>query len=402
MVRRVLGRCLNYRALYILLTLVVVVAIAANLLFEFGISGSMEGFYILKGTTGKPYIIKDDVFIDEFDRLLVDVNFESIYHAFASHQKHNDEVYLESEWSTLAGNGFIINHLPGGKKLVYCLGRFRDEQGNKVKGPLIGGGLPLARYTEGVSTNETGVTYYDGTKWYHIWCNTNESLWYFVGRQFYLVGPPKWQYVSSSLQSIAEYGITIKSLYRVKLDGVPCQLERYLFFKAGEPYAVVVNKLTNLGTTGVRCAYSYGDEPWIGEYGSSAGDVGWVKDRTVNYEEMLDLNKYSYAGFWDYGNEVIGEPHNFTGLASFFEWIGEKPVAVYYSNTNDLPKGQKVPLNSPNSRFLNVEWKIKYLWPGQSNYYRFVIGMADVNKGTKFPVKPQVDPELIKRALDIN
>jgi len=71
----------------------------------------------------------------------------------------------------------------------------------------------------------------------------------------------------------------------------------------------------------MRFIYVYGDEPWLGNYGSSAGDVGWVADGLVLHEGAIDVNKYNFLGFYDYGNDVIVELHNFTGMANFIEWL---------------------------------------------------------------------------------
>ena len=64
----------------------------------------------------------------------------------------------------------------------------------------------------------------------------------------------------------------------------------------------------------------YGDEPWIGDFGSSAGDVGWMGKELIKTEREIDTDKNTYFGMFDYGNDLAGEMHNFTGIANFIEW----------------------------------------------------------------------------------
>jgi hypothetical protein len=56
--------------------------------------------------------------------------------------------------------------------------------------------------------------------------------------------------------------------------------------------------------------YVYGDEPWVVDYVTSIGNVGWTKDRLLFYEAMIDPKNNSFVGMYDYGNQVINEKRN--------------------------------------------------------------------------------------------
>jgi hypothetical protein len=181
----------------------------------------------------------------------------------------------------------------------------------------------------------------------------------------------------------------IKSSHKIVIDNVPVHIDRRMSFTAGEPYLNLEIRLTNNGTVPLKYNYLYGDEPWVGFYGTSLGDVGWARDRLVSYEEYLDPKTNDYIGMADIGNRVIGEKSVYTNLADFIEWFGEeRPDYIYF--TNDLAKlprkGTQVPLES-NERFVGLQWE-GWLAPAKPATIRLAVGMANVSMTTGMPVKP--------------
>jgi hypothetical protein len=174
-------------------------------------------------------------------------------------------------------------------------------------------------------------------------------------------------------------------------------MDRYVFFKAGDTFFILAIVLRNKGPVETPYLYIYGDEPWVGEYGSSIGNVGWVKDRQLNYEGRIDPRKYSYAGMWDIGNPAVPRESesgkNMTGMANFIEWLGNNiPDKVYFSNTNGkfAEESHKVPLSSPTNRVIFLEWGPRFIEPGQEHVILLGIGMAGSGPQTTLPEKPPV------------
>jgi hypothetical protein len=279
---------------------------------------------------------------------------------------------------------------PDGRKLVINLGRFLDSDGRTVSGLFMGGGLPPGDPDFKLfDKNETGMAYYDGSRYYHIWCNVNEGI---VNSANIPIYPSQWQFVSSRVLESSASDLTIVSRHRVIINNVPVTVERFMFYQTGDTFVTLVTNFKNVGSAPTYFSYVYGDEPWVGDYGSSAGNVGWLKDRTVLTEMEFDTRRYTYAGMFDYGNPLAGETHDsHTGKANFIEWQPDsRPEIAYFANqfgTYATAK-RKVPLNSPNNRVIALQWGPQILNPGQTFSFTISVGMAGNDPKTGLPVKP--------------
>ncbi len=191
------------------------------------------------------------------------------------------------------------------------------------------------------------------------------------------------------------FKIIIKSNHLAVSDGNPIYIERFGIFLAGNPYLILVQRITNIGNKIASYYYVYGDEPWLGNYGSSIGNIGWVKDCLIKYEVQIDPKKYKFFGFYDYGNDVIGEEHKFTGMANFIGWIYDEPDVAFIVNKEgvkiDKAKNKK-PLYSQSSRFIGGQWGPVYLQPkgSQSIALALALGIAYGGNEGKIPIKQSV------------
>jgi hypothetical protein len=360
---------------------------------RFDIKGHFEGLFLLEGRGGWKYEVKDDLYVGDGDRVLYGIDFDTpgfrlsrIFHRFKPGEAH-----LYYEWDDRDGSGFIRNFLGDGTQLLTCFGRYMDDNKKYVHGLFVGGGLPASvSGGDNVFMDETGMAYYDRTRWYHVWCNVNEGMVSTTTKQ--PIVPSIWKFLGSRVLNESSRTLVLSSSHEVPVDGVPLHVDRYVYLNAGETFFVLTIKVTNVGTVPAAYYYLYGDEPWVGNYGSSRGNVGWVKDRLVEYETLVNINRYSFAGVYDYGNAAAGEEHDFTGTANFIEWFDRDLLRVYFSNDSDTindTTGNKVPLAS-NTRFLGLVWGPQTLQPNQSVSYTLAVGMAGHDPKTGFPVKPAV------------
>jgi hypothetical protein len=360
---------------------------------HFDIRGHFDGLFLLKGSHGWRYELKDDLYVGDGDRVLWSIDFgdpnlrlhNSIYH----HKP--GQPYLYYEWDAKDGSGFIRNFFPGGRQLLTCFGRYLDDDKEQVHGLFVGGGLPASVLgNDNVYMDETGMAYFDGTRWYHLWCNVNEGIISGMGE---VLLPSRWKFLGSRVIDESDSTAAFASSHEVAVDGVPLRIDRYVYLNAGDTYFILEIKVTNIGNAPAHYNYLYGDEPWVGNYGSSRGNVGWVADGFVKYATTVDATRYSWAGFYDYGNDAAGEEHRFTGAADFIQWFGNNRPMVYFSNeegnVEDENGAKKIPLAS-DTRFIGLQWNDQRLDPQQSTTYTLAVGMAGHDPLTGFPVKPEI------------
>jgi len=371
------------------LLLVLCTVIASKVTFEY--RNDHEGIFLLKGQNGDWLEISDDLFPEEASRLLWGRSlgfFKSV--ATGGACASAIKPCLTYEWNTKMGRGFIKTVYPDGRRLVFNLGRFLDSNGQAVSGLFLGGGLPpydpdFLQFNK----NQTGMAYYDGSRYYHIWCNVNEGI---VDAANISISPSQWQLTSSNVIESSADDLTLVSRHRVMINNVPVTIERFLFYQSGDTFVTLVTKFTNIGSAPTSFSYIYGDEPWIGNYGSSAGNVGWLKDRIAQTEMAIDTRRYTYAGMFDYGNPLAGEHHEFyTQKANFLEWQPDsRPDLAYFANQFDhfAPAEKKVALNSTDNRIIALMWGPRTLDPGMSFSFNISVGMADNDPKTGLPVKP--------------
>lgn len=360
-----------------------------------------EGVYILKGGDGW-LEVKDDLVLGDEARLLLALPAEPIIRLLEGGESHASMgTHLEFEWFRFDGRGHVEGRFADGTIFLTCLSRYLDSDGKETKGVFVGGELPFELRQGGTGTlNDTGVSYYDGTLWHHLWCNVNESIAP-SGSPGTIIAPSSWKFLGSRVAKKTPGEVVITSNHEVVLDGVPFRVDRVAWFRAGSRYFTLAIRLTNTGRFSGGYYYVYGDEPWVGNYGSSAGNVGWVRDRLVPYEGEINSREYRWAGYFDFGNEAAGEQHIYSGLANFIEWQGNvTPDLVYFSNQigSFAPPERRVPLSHPNNRVLFLQWGPRFLAPGQSDTIVLSIGMADRDPATGFPVKPDtpLDPALLE------
>lgn len=357
---------------------------------RYSIKGHFEGLYLLHDREAGKYELADHLFVGEGKSLIYGKNFTLLQQSFLGKYlpSHNeDRPHLHSDWNPHDGSGVVSQHFPNGTQLVTYFGRYLDGY-EEVHGLFVGGGMPeVVEADTNYNMNKSGMTFGDGRRWYHIWCSVNEGIGS-VGSKM-IMTPSTWKFLGSRVENRSDSNVVITSNHQVELNGVPVRVDRRASFSAGDPYFTLQIGITNQGTVPVTYEYNYGDEPWVGYYGTSLGDVGWVKDRLLYYEEMIDSSTYRYAGIVDSGNRVIGEQPIYTNLANFIEWFGPERPLVYIANSQGhLPQaGKEIPLES-NERFIGLVWQ-RTLLPGERAQIQLAIGMATFDPRRGVPVKPQ-------------
>lgn len=354
------------------------------------ITGGWEGVYLLS-TKDWHIEVTDDIFPEDAAHYIAGVPFGTLANHHHRINANNSKLFVS--WNSRKGRGSIKNEFSDGSKFLINLSRFKTPEGIMPSGAFIGGGLSKndPDYTAD-NRNETGMAFFDGKRWFHIWCSINEAF-ATPSHADKVIGPDQWKFLSSKVIEKSFSEVTIESRHLAVVDGVPVKIEKYLFYEAGNSFCTVVTRIINVGDKPVTIMYMFGDEPWLGNYGSSQGNVGWTRDGLVKSEQFVNVNTTTYAGFFDYGNDLAAEQHTYTMKANFIEWERtSRPDSAYYSNFIghfSLPAidNRKVVLSSKDCRFLGLQWK-KTLEPDQEFSFTLAIGMAENDPVTGFPKKP--------------
>jgi hypothetical protein len=228
---------------------------------------------------------------------------------------------------------------------------------------FVGGSLPDIA-VDPTSLNQSGMAYRERSGiWRHIWCNANEAVWDVANARE--IDTHQYRYLGSHVLARDTQRLVIESSHEVTVSGVPLRMRRVAQFTAGRPYLLLGVSIENVGTVPVRYKFLYGDEPWVGKYGSAAGNLGWTADGIFADESQIDPIGHRWAGIVD----------TETGTANFLAWLGsEFPTLVYVSNdVGELVPGR--PLASEHI-FIGTEWH-RELGPGEAQHLLLAIGMAE-------------------------
>jgi len=322
------------------------------------------------------YVLKDDSGL----RIAKNITFseaESLVYRFDATPLFNwifeeiasatNRAYLDVEFDEENGKGVLKEFRPDGSVLEVALSRF-DGEGISPSGLIIGGDFPPGdseMHREG-----GGMALYDGSRWIHLWCTANEGIAASGGGTVYETW--KWKYLSGRIVKETFDEILLESKHAVFINGVPVKITRWLGMKAGEDHLTLRIQVMNTGSSALLFDYAYGDEPWVGLFGSSEGEIGWHEGGWITRESYIDPLKYPVVGFSDIGNSEAGEESTYTGYSNFIQWMGPVPSQVYFSN--DFYRVTNRVLDSPDNRVLNIVWKNQFLAPGQEWNFGLRIG----------------------------
>ncbi|MBI4823572.1 MAG: hypothetical protein HY805_05000 [Nitrospirae bacterium] len=372
----------------ILIAIVVIIQIGLVSVFlfheVFDLTSSNSAIYVLRSKTGG-IEIKTDIVFDEASRIIFMLDATNVFNLFMKTVAvARDKPVLELTWNKKEGVGAVKEFREDGTMLSFSFSRFREGEGIP-HGLFLGGELP---YADTIERSSSGFGYYDGEKWFHIWCSANEGFSLSGSKE--VVVPHQWKYLGSRVIKETTDKAIIESLHEKTLNGNKILMKRLASFRAGDDYFTLKVRITNASKNIILYGYAYGDEPWIGNFSSSEGDVGWYKGGLIKHEMYLSPLDYKYAGWWDYGNDAAGEMHNYTGYANFIEWVRPTPTYVYFSNIMDECCSESLPLNATFNRVINIVWLHQMLLPGESRDHVLAIGMAHIDPLINLPRKPEV------------
>ncbi|MBI5486375.1 MAG: hypothetical protein HY905_03495 [Deltaproteobacteria bacterium] len=173
------------------------------------------------------------------------------------------------------------------------------------------------------------------------------------------------------------------------------RVTKVAFTRAGAAWWILATRITNRCDRPVRFDYFTGDDPWLGSYRSSDGDVGWTPAGLV--EREADVTPFVVGGFYDLGNPALGQDHaGFSNQANFVRLDPASPLpdralfANRFAHSSDEIDPLR-PLDNRTMTALNLGWTDRTLRPGEGFTVAMAIGRAETGVLGETPRPPAID-----------
>jgi hypothetical protein len=192
-------------------------------------------------------------------------------------------------------------------------------------------------------------------------------------------------------------GSTGQGLTLSSVNAGGCYREtRYLHWPQGKPYLLIALYVQNTCARSVEFEFWTGEDPWIGRYATSEGDVGWTPAGVVRRETALAAGGFTVAGFYDLGNELLGEgAAPFSNVANFLalDPSSPRPSQALFANSfahSPADLNPQRPLDNDSLTALNLGWTGLSLKPGEEFRLAYALGRAETGEAGSTPVAPTI------------
>ena len=296
-------------------------------------------------------------------------------------------------WSPGTGRGRVAQTMANGDRYGICFQcRYEGYAGGLYVGNMNGSGflwLPVSPVFGFTRLN--------------IFCAQDESLWdEETGTEY----APGWsenfgkgddgrrlEYVKGAVLSDGKDGdVVLRSV-----NEADCyRVTRYLLWPRGGVYVLLAVYLQNMCGDVKRISFWTGDDPWIGLYKSSDGDVGWHRAGIVRMETAVKGEDFGWGGLYDLGNTALGQTaEGFSNVANFIfpDPGGPPPDRVYFANSfahEDRDIDPVRPLDNKTLTALNLGWVNRKLAPGQEVRIAYALGKAETGNPGELPQVPVI------------
>jgi hypothetical protein len=164
-------------------------------------------------------------------------------------------------------------------------------------------------------------------------------------------------------------------------------------------YWIIATRIQNRCAHPVRFHFHSGDDPWIGRYASSDGDVGWTPTELVRREKGFGAGQFIAGGLYDLGNSELGQTDaGFSNQANFFALDPALPLPDFSAFANRFAHNEteidvNKPLDNKTMTALNMGWRNRTLAPLQSMDMTMALGLATTGEPGTIPRLPPMDDD---------
>lgn len=293
-------------------------------------------------------------------------------------------------WSPATGKGDVVERFPSGDLLRTCFHcQYAGYTGGLVIGNLNGSGMGLypARPLRGFKS-------------INVFCAQDESIWDLDEQAEYSYGwsenlgtgadGKRLEYVGGRILAHDDRHVVLAS----ENAGGCFRVFKVALTRADWRFWVIATRITNRCDHPVRFDLWSGDDPWIGLYASSEGDVGWTPAGLVRHETVLGPGQFTSGGFYDLGNEAAGEAQGkFSNQANFLALDPALPLPDFTAFANRFAHREaeidsRRPLDNQTMTALNLGWRGRVLAPGASMDMALALGLAETGEPGDVPRVP--------------
>ncbi len=302
---------------------------------------------------------------------------------------------LKLGWDPKTGKGEVIHRLSNGDLLRTCFHcGYEGYTGGLVMGNFNGSGYALYPKTPR-----------RGYRSINVFCAQDESIWDHNEKVEYTYGWSE-NYGKGADGKPLNYvrGRIIESgparlILQSENAGGCYKVTKVATTRRGVRWWIIATRVTNTCDHDVHFDFFTGDDPWIGTYRSSDGDVGWTSRGLVRTEQAFGKGLFTAGGFYDLGNRALGQKEgSFSNQANFFQLDPASPLpdlalfANSFAHTvDDLKPGR--PLDNKSLSALNLGWRELTLSPGQGFTTAMALGLAITTEPGATPRPPEITPQ---------
>jgi hypothetical protein len=159
-------------------------------------------------------------------------------------------------------------------------------------------------------------------------------------------------------------------------------------------HVIIATRIANRCDHPVHFDFFSGDDPWIGLYASSDGDVGWTPEEIVRREKAFAAGQFTAGGLYDLGNAALGQKEGtFSNQANFFALDPTVPLPDLAVFANAFAHSRRDidplrPLDNKTMTALNLGWTGRTLAPGQGLTVALALGLAETGEPGSIPRAP--------------
>ncbi|PIE17630.1 MAG: hypothetical protein CSA65_08380 [Proteobacteria bacterium] len=299
---------------------------------------------------------------------------------------------IDSHWDPKTGRGDVRQYFADGSVIRTCFHcRYKGYTGGLVIGNLSGSGSAL--YPKRPIR---------GFRRINIFCAQDESIWDRKERAEYSYGwsenfPPKdgGKRLRYRRGRVLEQSATRLVLQSENAGGC-YKVTKVAHSERGARWWIIATRVTNRCSHPIDFDLYTGDDPWLGTYKSSDGDVGWTPAGIIRHETALGPGAFTVGGFYDLGNSAVGQrAQRFSNQANFIALDPATPLpdGAYFANRfahDEREVDPKKALHNKTLTALNLAWKGRRLASGEGFTFAFALGLAQTSTPGATPRAPMI------------